>query len=1378
MLFVVFILLLPSCLGYIGDFRCIQTVNSNGNNASAPSISTEVVDVSKGLGTYYVLDRVYLNATLLLTGYYPVDGSSYRNLALTGTNTVSLAWFKPPFLSEFNDGIFAKVKNLKANTPNGAISFFPTIVMGSLFGNTSYTVVLEPYNNIIMASVCMYTICQLPYTDCKSNTNGNKIIGFWHTDVKPPTCLLKRNFTFDVNAEWLYFHFYQQGGTFYAYYANVSSATTFLFSIYIGDVLTQYFVLPYICTPMSSGVLSPQYWVTPLVKRQYLFNFNQKGVITSAVDCASSYTSEIKCKTQSLSPSTGVYDLSGYTVQPVGVVYRRVPNLPDCKIEEWLTAKSVPSPLNWERRTFQNCNFNLSSLLRYVQAESLSCTNIDASKVYGMCFGSVSVDKFAIPRSRQIDLQIGNSGFLQTANYKIDTAVTSCQLYYSLSKNNVTINNHNPSSWNRRYGFNDAGVFGKKQHDVAYAQQCFTVRPNYCPCAQPDIVSPCTAATKPSSAYCPTGTVHRECSVWSGPHMRSARVGIPGTYTCECTCAPNPLETYDLRCGQIKTIVNVGDHCEGLGVLEDKCGNADPHKGCVCANDSFVGWSHDTCLVNDRCQIFANILLNGINSGTTCSTDLQLPNTEVVTGVCVRYDLYGITGQGVFKEAKADYYNSWQTLLYDVNGNLNGFRDLTTNKTYTIRSCYSGRVSAAYHSDASEPALLYRNINCSFVFNNNISREENPLTYFDSYLGCVVNADNHTEQALPNCDLRMGAGLCVDYSKARRARRSVSTGYRLTTFEPYTPMLVNDSVQAIDGMYEMQIPTNFTIGHHEEFIQIRAPKVTIDCAAFVCGDNSVCRQQLVEYGSFCENVNAILNEVNNLLDNMQLQVASALMQGVTVSSSLPDGIAGPIDDINFSPLLGCIGSTCSESENGPSAIRGRSAIEDLLFDKVKLSDVGFVEAYNNCTGGQEVRDLLCVQSFNGIKVLPPVLSESQISGYTTGATAAAMFPPWSAAAGVPFSLSVQYRINGLGVTMNVLSENQKMIASAFNNALGAIQDGFDATNSALAKIQSVVNANAEALNNLLGQLSNRFGAISASLQEILSRLDALEAQVQVDRLINGRLTALNAYVSKQLSDSTLIKFSAAHAIEKVNECVKSQTMRINFCGSGNHILSLVQNAPYGLYFIHFSYVPTSFTTARVSPGLCIAGDRGLAPKAGYFVQDDGEWKFTGSNYYYPEPITDKNSVVMSSCAVNYTKAPEVFLNTSIPNLPDFKEELDKWFKNQTSIAPDLSLDFEKLNVTFLDLTDEMNRIQDAINKLNESYINLKEVGTYEMYVKWPWYIWLLIGLAGVAVCVLLFFICCCTGCGSCCFKKCGSCCDEYGGHQDSIVIHNISSHEG
>lgn len=442
MLFV-FIALLPIALGFVGDFRCIQTINSAALNITAPSIDTQVVDVSRGLGTYYVLDRVYLNATLLLTGYYPIDGSVFRNVSLKGTNTLSINWFNPPFLSEFNDGLFAKVKNFK-NLGSDKVSQFPTIFIGSNFVNTSYTVVIEPYNGVLQASICQYTICEKPYTECGKPSVQYDVVAYWHYDFidNPPSCILKRNFTYNVDADWLYFHFYQQGGTFYAYSADTASATTFLFSMYIGVPLTQYFVLPFMC----SSALVPQYWVTPLVKRQYLLQFNQRGVITAAVDCASSYTSEIKCKTQSMMPNTGVYDISGYTVQPVGLVYRRVPNLPECNIEAWLNAKSVPSPLNWERRTFSNCNFNLTSLLQLVSAESLFCNKYDASKVYGTCFGSISIDKFAIPNSRRVDLQVGNLGLLQSFNYRIDTSVPSCQLYYSLAQGNVTVNNHNPSS--------------------------------------------------------------------------------------------------------------------------------------------------------------------------------------------------------------------------------------------------------------------------------------------------------------------------------------------------------------------------------------------------------------------------------------------------------------------------------------------------------------------------------------------------------------------------------------------------------------------------------------------------------------------------------------------------------------------------------------------------------------------------------------------------------------------------------------------------------------------------------------------------------------------------------------------------------------------
>lgn len=1357
-MFLMLLISLPTAFAVIGDLKC-TTVSINDRDTGVPSISTDTVDVTNGLGTYYVLDRVYLNTTLLLNGYYPTSGSTYRNMALKGTLLLSTLWFKPPFLSDFTNGIFAKVKNTKVIKNGVMYSEFPAITIGSTFVNTSFSVVVQPHTTnfdnkiqgLLEVSVCQYTMCEYPNTICNPNL-GNQRVELWHWDTGVVSCLYKRNFTYDVNADYLYFHFYQEGGTFYAYFTDTGVVTKFLFNVYLGTVLSHYYVMPLTC----NSALTLEYWVTPLTSKQYLLAFNQDGVIFNAVDCKSDFMSEIKCKTLSIAPSTGVYELNGYTVQPIAHVYRRIPNLPDCNIEAWLNDKSVPSPLNWERKTFSNCNFNMSSLMSFIQADSFTCNNIDAAKIYGMCFSSITIDKFAIPNGRKVDLQLGNLGYLQSFNYRIDTTATSCQLYYNLPAANVSVSRFNPSTWNRRFGFTEQSVFKPQpagvftDHDVVYAQHCFKAPTNFCPCKLDGSLcvgsgSGIDAGYKISGiGTCPAGTNYLTC-------YNAAQ--------CDCLCTPDPITSKasgPYKCPQTKYLVGIGEHCSGLAIKSDHCGG----NPCTCQPQAFLGWSVDSCLQGDRCNIFANFILHGVNSGTTCSTDLQKSNTDIILGVCVNYDLYGITGQGIFVEVNATYYNSWQNLLYDSNGNLYGFRDYLTNRTFMIRSCYSGRVSAAFHANSSEPALLFRNIKCNYVFNNTLSRQLQPINYFDSYLGCVVNADNSTSSVVQTCDLTVGSGYCVDYSTKRRSRRAITTGYRFTNFEPFTVKSVNDSLEPVGGLYEIQIPSDFTIGNMEEFIQTSSPKVTIDCSTFVCGEYAACKSQLVEYGSFCDNINAILTEVNELLDTTQLQVANSLMNGVTLSTKLKDGVKFNVDDINFSPVLGCVGSDCNR-------VSSRSAIEDLLFSKVKLADVGFVEAYNNCTGGAEIRDLICVQSYNGIKVLPPLLSENQISGYTLAATSASLFPPWSAAAGVPFYLNVQYRINGIGVTMDVLSQNQKLIANAFNNALGAIQEGFDATNSALVKIQAVVNANAEALNNLLQQLSNRFGAISSSLQEILSRLDALEAQAQIDRLINGRLTALNAYVSQQLSDSTLVKFSAAQAMEKVNECVKSQSSRINFCGNGNHIISLVQNAPYGLYFIHFSYVPTKYVTAKVSPGLCIAGDKGIAPKSGYFVNVNNTWMFTGSGYYYPEPITGNNVVVMSTCAVNYTKAPYVMLNISTPNLPDFKEELDQWFKNHTSVAPNLSLDY--INVTFLDLQDEMNRLQEAIKVLNQSYINLKDIGTYEYYVKWPWYVWLLIGFAGVAMLVLLFFICCCTGCGTSCFKKCGGCCDDYTGHQALVI---------
>lgn len=379
---------LPTAFAVIGDLKC-TTVSINDVDTGVPSISTDTVDVTNGLGTYYVLDRVYLNTTLLLNGYYPTSGSTYRNMALKGTLLLSTLWFKPPFLSDFTNGIFAKVKNTKVIKNGVKYSEFPAITIGSTFVNTSYSVVVQPHTTyldnklqgFLEVSVCQYTMCEYPNTICNSNL-GNQRVELWHWDTGVVSCLYKRNFTYDVNADYLYFHFYQEGGTFYAYFTDTGVVTKFLFNVYLGTVLSHYYVMPLTC----NSALTLEYWVTPLTSKQYLLAFNQDGVIFNAVDCRSDFMSEIKCKTLSIAPSTGVYELNGYTVQPIADVYRRIPNLPDCNIEAWLNDKSVPSPLNWERKTFSNCNFNMSSLMSFIQADSFTCNNIDAAKIYGMCF--------------------------------------------------------------------------------------------------------------------------------------------------------------------------------------------------------------------------------------------------------------------------------------------------------------------------------------------------------------------------------------------------------------------------------------------------------------------------------------------------------------------------------------------------------------------------------------------------------------------------------------------------------------------------------------------------------------------------------------------------------------------------------------------------------------------------------------------------------------------------------------------------------------------------------------------------------------------------------------------------------------------------------
>ncbi len=104
-------------------------------------------------------------------------------------------------------------------------------------------------------------------------------------------------------------------------------------------------------------------------------------------------------------------------------------------------------------------------------------------------------------------------------------------------------------------------------------------------------------------------------------------------------------------------------------------------------------------------------------------------------------------------------------------------------------------------------------------------------------------------------------------------------------------------------------------------------------------------------------------------------------------------------------------------------------------------------------GDIAARDLICAQKFNGLTVLPPLLTDEMIAQYTSALLAGTITSGWTFGAGaalqIPFAMQMAYRFNGIGVTQNVLYENQKLIANQFNSAIGKIQDSLSSTASAL-----------------------------------------------------------------------------------------------------------------------------------------------------------------------------------------------------------------------------------------------------------------------------------------------------------------------------------------
>nr|APY23596.1 spike protein [Infectious bronchitis virus] len=544
------------------------------------------------------------------------------------------------------------------------------------------------------------------------------------------------------------------------------------------------------------------------------------------------------------------------------------------------------------------------------------------------------------------------------------------------------------------------------------------------------------------------------------------------------------------------------------------------------------------------------------------------------------------------------------------------------------------------------------------------------------------------------------------------------------------------------------IPNSFNLTVTDEYIQTRMDKVQINCLQYVCGNSLECRKLFQQYGPVCDNILSVVNSVGQKEDMELLSF---------YSSTKPAGYNAPVfsnistGDFNISLLL-----------TPPSSPRGRSFIEDLLFTSVETVGLPTDAEYKKCTAGPlgTLKDLICAREYNGLLVLPPIITADMQTMYTASLVGAMAFGGITAAGAIPFATQIQARINHLGITQSLLLKNQEKIAASFNKAIGHMQEGFRSTSLALQQVQDVVNKQSAILTETMNSLNKNFGAISSVIQDIYAQFDAIQADAQVDRLITGRLSSLSVLASAKQSEYIRVSQQRELATQKINECVKSQSNRYGFCGSGRHVLSIPQNAPNGIVFIHFSYTPESFVNVTAIVGFCVqpanASHYAIVPVngRGIFIQVNGSYYITARDMYMPRDITAGDIVTLTSCQANYVNVNKTVITTFVEDDDfDFDDELSKWWNDTKHELPD----FDDFNYTvpILNISDEIDHIQGVIQGLNDSLINLEELSILKTYIKWPWYVWLAIGFAIIIFILILGWVFFMTGC-------CGCCCGCFG----------------
>nr|WEG19627.1 spike protein [Canine coronavirus] len=749
---------------------------------------------------------------------------------------------------------------------------------------------------------------------------------------------------------------------------------------------------------------------------------------------------------------------------------------------------------------------------------------------------------------------------------------------------------------------------------------------------------------------------------------------------------------------------------------------------------------------------------------------------------CTDYNIYGKTGVGIIRKINSTIYSG---LYYtSPSGDLLGFKNISDGSIYSVTPC-DVSAQAAVIDGAIVGAMT--SINSELLGLTHYTTT--PNFYYYSIYNYTQTDTRVRGTALDSNDV--DCQPIITYSNIGICKNGALVFVNVTHSD--------GDVQPI-STGNVTIPTNFTISVQVEYVQVYTKPVSIDCARYVCNGNPRCNKLLTQYVSACHTIEQAL-AMGARLENMELDSMLVVSENALKLASVEEfNSSNTLDPIYRDwPNIGGVwyGGLKDILPSRSSKRKYRSAIEDLLFDKVVTSGLGTVdEDYKRCTGGQDIADLVCAQYYNGIMVLPGVANDDKMAMYTASLSGGiALGALGGAAVSIPFAVAVQARLNYVALQTDVLNKNQQILANAFNNAIGnitlafgkvsdAIQhtsQGLATVAKALAKVQDVVNTQGQALNHLTVQLQNNFQAISSSISDIYNRLDELSADAQVDRLITGRLTALNAFVSQTLTRQAEVRASRQLAKDKVNECVRSQSQRFGFCGNGTHLFSLANAAPNGMIFFHSVLLPTAYETVTAWSGICASdGNRtfGLVVKdvqLTLFRNLDNQFYLTPRTMYQPRVATSSDFVQIEGCDVLFVNATTFELPSIIPDYIDINQTVQDILENfkPNWTAPELPLDI--FNATYLNLTGEINDLEYRSEKLhnttielamliqniNNTLVDLEWLNRIETYVKWPWYVWLLIGLVVIFCIPLLLFCCCSTGCcgcigclGSCCHSIC------------------------